>query len=265
MKGNILDINGKTKETIELPSCFSEKLRDDIISKIIEAKKKKQPYAPSPVAGNQHSASGILIHRRKVWKSQYGRGMSRIPRKIFSRRGSQFNWEGATVPNTRGGRRAHPPKILSMINTLKINKKELLLAIKSALGATANEKTITSKYGKLEGKKIEKLPFIVESKLVTLKAKDLISSVQKILGKDLFEVAVKKKKMRSGKGKGRGRKYKSNAGLLIVTGKDEKIKTSAFEAISTKTLGVTNLAKGGAGRLTIYTEKAIKEIGEKFK
>ena len=30
-------------------------------------------------------------------------------------------------------------------------------------------------------------------------------------------------------------------------------------------LNVTDLANGGVGRLTIYTEEAIKEIGEKIK
>ena len=32
-----------------------------------------------------------------------------------------------------------------------------------------------------------------------------------------------------------------------------------------KNLGVNDLAKGGLGRITIYTEEAIKELGEKLK
>ena len=121
----ILDIEGKEKKKIEIPNFFTQKIRKDIISKILEAKKRKQPYAPSPVAGKQHSASGLIIHRRHVWKSGYGKGISRVPRKVMSKKGSQFNWVGAEVSAMRGGRRAHPPKILSMINTNKINKKEL--------------------------------------------------------------------------------------------------------------------------------------------
>ena len=89
-------------------------------------------------------------------------------------------------------------------------------------------------------------------------------SLKKILGEKLFEVAIKKKKIRSGRGKLRGRKYKSNAGLLIVIGKNEKLKTNAFDVASTKTLSVIDLAKGGAGRLTIYTEEAIKDLNERF-
>ena len=142
MKTKILDINGKEKGTIEMPKCFSQEIRRDIISKVLETKKNKQPYGPSPVAGKQHSASGKIVHRRHVWKSGYGRGRSRVPRKVMSRRGSQFNWVGAEVSAMRGGRRAHPPKVLSMFNIKKINKKELKIAFISSISATANEKEV---------------------------------------------------------------------------------------------------------------------------
>ena len=59
---------------------------------------------------------------------------------------------------------------------------------------------------------------------VALKKKDSFESIKKILGKDLFSLALQKKSTRSGKGKLRGRKYKSNAGMLLVLGKDEKLK-----------------------------------------
>jgi large subunit ribosomal protein L4e len=265
MKANILSIDGKKIKEIDLPKCFSQEIRKDIIAKVLEVKKIKQPYSPSPVAGKQHSASGKIVHRRHVWKSGYGRGASRIPRKVMSRRGSQFNWVGAEISSVRGGRRAHPPKVLSMINTKKINKKELKIALKSAISATANEKEMIERYERLKNKRIEKLPLIVESKIVSLKTKKLISSLKEIIGKTLFELVLKKKSVRSGKGKLRGRKYKTNAGLLFVTGEKEKLKTNAFEIKNVKNLSVTDLAKGGPGRLTLYTEQAIKEIGEKLK
>ena len=265
MKTKILDISGKEKGMIDLPQAFSEVIREDLIAKVLESKKRQQPYAPSPVAGKQHSASGIAIHRRHVWKSGYGRGRSRIPRKIMSNRGSQFNLVGAEISAAVGGRRAHPPKVLSMISTQKINKKELKIALISALSATASEKKITERYEKLKEKKINNLPLVVESKITSLKIKPLLLSLKKILGKNLFELALKKKAIRSGKGKIRGRKYKSNAGLLLVIGKKEKLKANAFEIKDAENLGVVDLAKGGSGRLTIYTEEAIKELGERLK
>jgi large subunit ribosomal protein L4e len=265
MKSKILDINGKEKGTIELPSFFSEKVREDIVAKVLEVEKVKQPYSPSPVAGKQKSASGNIQHTRSVWKTMQGKGISRVPRKIMSRRGSQFNWVGAEIPNARGGRRAHPPKVESMINTKKINKKELRAALISALSATGNEKLVSLKYERLNDKKLSGLPLIIEQKILSLKAKELISSLKKILGEDLFEVSLQKKKIRSGIGKLRGRKYKKNAGLLLVVGEKENIKTNVIEVKKAKGLNVTDLANGGVGRLTMYTEQAIKELGEKIK
>ena len=264
MKTKLLDIHGKEKGSIELPKFFSEKVREDVIAKVLEARKTRQPYSPSPVGGKQHAASGKIQHTRHVWKSMQGRGISRVPRKIMSRRVTQFNWVGAEIPNAVGGRRAHPPKIISMINTNRINKKELLLAMKSALSATASEKMVEKKYERLKGKKIS-VPVIVESKIASLKTKEFIESLKNVLGRDLFEVAIKKRAIRAGKGKLRGRKYKKNAGALLVTGNEEKIKTNAIDVKNAKSLNVTDLANGGAGRVVIYTESAIKNLGERIK
>jgi len=86
--------------------------------------------------------------------------------------------------------------------------------------------------------------------------------LKKILGEDLFEIAQKSKNVRAGKGKMRGRKYKKSAGILIVIGENEKLKTKSFDVVNVKTLGVNDLAKGGLGRLVIYSEEAIKFLGE---
>src|SRR3972149_8940670 len=114
MRAQILDSDGKKTKEIELPKFFSERIREDLISKILEAKKKKQPYSPAPDAGKQHAARGKVQHRRHVWRSGYGKGISRIPRKIMSRRGEQFNWVGAEISGTRGGMRSHPPQVIGM-------------------------------------------------------------------------------------------------------------------------------------------------------
>ena len=266
MKTKLLSTNGEAGKQIEVPEFFSAIVRTDLIQKIAEAKKKKQPYAPSPVAGNQAAASGKLKHHRHVWKSQYGRGMSRVPRKQMSRKGSQFDWVGATVPNTRGGRRAHPPKIISMIGEEKINKKELRLAIISALSATASAKFVARRYASIEKKDVEKLtlPLVAESKATELKIKDFLKFLEKTLGENVFSVAIQKKAVRKGRGKLRGRKHKKSQGLLFVVGEKEKFRTGAFEVASAKTLGINELAKNEPGRLTIYTENAIKELSDKF-
>ena len=264
MKAHVLNVNGEKIRDIEVPKFFNETVREDIIAKAIEAKKRRQPYAPYVEAGKQHSASGVLLHARHVWKNQYGRGISRVPRKIMTRRGSQFNWVGAEVSGTRGGRRSHPPKILGMQKFKGINKKEEKIALMSALSATASSKEITRKYSRLNGMNIERLPFIVDDKITKLKMKELIVMLQKILGEKLFEVALQRKTIRAGRGKTRGRKYKTNEGLLIVVGSDELFKVSGIDVIRANEVGVADLADGRPGRLTIYTEKAIKELENKI-
>lgn len=263
-KIEVLSIDGKKAKEIESPEFFSHQVREDIISKVLEAKKIFHPHSPSPVAGKQHSASGKIRHRRRKWRTAYGKGISRIPRKIMTRRGSQFNWVGAEVSSTRGGRRAHPPKIIAMINTSKINKKEMRIAFLSALSATTKEEIVKKKYSSLNEEKLKGLPFVFESKITSLKIKSLLENLKKVLGEKIFDVGIKEKKVRAGKGKMRGRTYKKSAGLLFVVGNNEKIKTKLFDVRIAKDLRIEDLANGGAGRIVVYTEEAIKNLEEKF-
>jgi large subunit ribosomal protein L4e len=264
MKIKIFDTEGKKTREMELPSFFSQRIREDIVSKVLEASKTMHPYAPSLVAGKQHSASGIIRHARRKWRGAYGKGISRVPRKIMSNRGNQFNWVGAEIASTRGGRRAHPPKVITMINTKKINKREMNLALISAINATASEKAIVARYSRMDEKDMKDLPIVVESKITSLKTKDMVNMVKKILGEKISEIAIGSKKIRSGKGKRRGRRYKNSAGMLLVVGRGEKTKVTAFEVKNTQNLNVNDIAQGGLGRLTIYTETAIRELGEKL-
>jgi large subunit ribosomal protein L4e len=264
MKTKLYNINGTEKGSVDLPKEFSSPIREDIVAKVIEAKKKRQPYSPSPVAGKQHSAKGKIVHRRHVWRSGYGRGASRVPRKIFSQKGSKFNWEAAEVPFARGGMRAHPPKIEHFLKELKINKRELRIAFASALSATASERYVANKYASIE-KLNKKVPFIVSLNSDKLKIKELLSGMKSLLGEELYNVAIKKKSVRAGIGKMRGRKYKSSAGMLLVIGNEENVKTKMFDVVKANEVGVTDLANGGLGRLTVYTENAIRELENKFK
>ncbi len=256
MKAQILDINGKKTKEIET-NLFEEPVREDIICKVVESEKSKQAYSPKYRAGMDRSASGNVRHTRHSWKSDRGRGLSRVPRKIFWRRGTQFSWQGAIIPSVKGGRRAHPPK--ASVNLKKINKKELKKALLSALTYISSTNEIKKKYASLEDKEIKiKLPLIVEEKIFGLKTKDFLESLKKILG-DLYDIAIQKKAVRPGKGKMRGRKYKKNSGLLFVIGKNRKKKMQGIEIIKSDELIVSDLASNGA-RLTIFSEDAIKEL-----
>lgn len=257
MKTEILSTDGKKIKEIELPSWFSETIREDIVKKVFEAEKTMQPYGPSPMAGRRHSASGRIRHIRHKWRTAYGKGISRVPRKTMWRRGTQFYWIGAEVSGTRGGRRAHPPKPESMINDKKINAKEQKIALKSAIAGTASEKNLILRYDKISKDKMQKLPIVAEGKITELKTKELALSLKKILG-GLYEVALPEKKIRAGKGKMRNRKYKKSRGMLIITGKNEKMMANIAESKKINEIEVSDLYP--LGRLAVYTENAIKEI-----
>lgn len=260
MKIQILNTEGN-KVSEKETKIFSEPIREDIIRKVVEAEKIKHPNSPKYRAGMDISASGNLSKRRHVWKSDRGKGLARLPRKIFSRRGTQFNWEAAIVPSARGGRRAHPPS--GNVNLNKINKKELKKALFSSLSYVCSVDELKKKYDSLSNLKVDvKLPLVVENKIVELKNKEFLVMLKKILGES-YGVAVQKKTIRAGKGKLRGRKNKKNAGLLLIIGNSEKIKLKGVDFLKVNELTVSDLASNGA-RLCMFSEKAVEDL-EKIK
>jgi len=261
MKVKLIGKSGKEKRMIDLPKNFSIGIREDILSKVYEVQRLiySQVYGAKKGAGAQYSASGILKHRRHVWKTTYGKGISRIPRKIISRHGQSFNWIGATVSSTRGGRRPHAPRS-EKNNFKKINKKELLIAFNSGFAGTIDSKIIEKKYGS----KINS-GFVVDSSILKLSTKDFLSFLKNVFGDSINRV-LKRKKIRAGIGKMRGRKYKSNAGLLFVISSEENMKRKGVDVVKVSELMISDLSPNGEpGRITCYSENAIKEIGEKFK
>jgi large subunit ribosomal protein L4e len=262
MKIPILNLEGDKKSEIS-SEIFDGRIRKDILQKVTETEKMRSPYAPYFLAGKQASAAGKIRHGRRRWKTAAGKGISRVPRKIFWRRGTQFYWVAATISGVRKGRRAHPPKILGMINTKKINKKEKRLALLSALALSASNEEVKKKYKTLENKEIKiKLPIVVEDKITNLKTKDLLISLQKILG-DLYGLSIRSKEVRAGRGKMRGRKYKKTRGLLLVTGEKDNKRVNCIEAKSSNEIMISDLAGNGA-RIIIYTENAVKALEKRI-
>ena len=268
MKADVLTISGQKKGEVELPNYFEEPLRNDLIKRAFLAwrSEQRQPYGTFPRAGKESSSSGKISHQRRAWKGHYGKGISRIPRKIITRRGSSFSWIGAFVSGTRGGREAHPPKAEKNW-TKKINKKENKKALYAAIAATANIKILQNRYEKAANANI-KLPLVVEDKISEIKKTNEIRAIIEKLVSGLNEIAFSRKSMRAGRGKMRSRKYKVQKGLLfVVANKEMKSKAAenlGIEVVSVPELNISHVAPGGnPGRLTIYTENAIKELGKK--
>jgi ribosomal protein L4 len=252
MKANLFDKTGKQAGSVDLPKQFDVLIREDIAQKCYEAYKLQNRfwYSPHPEAGRRHSASGTISHRRHEWKGHYGKGISRVPRKAMWRRGTQFYWIATEVSGTRGGRSVHAPS--GMRRQIKLNKKELMIALNSAIASTASKSYISKRYETLSN---VVSPVIIES--IPNKTKELLSALKLIFG-DSIHSLVKSKSVRAGKVKNRGRRFKSNAGLLIVTGSDEKVSAKGFDVKPAKNLEITDLYP--LGRITLYTKSALKEM-----
>lgn len=258
MKLQVIDNNNNKVKEIELPSQFDEEVRPDLIKRAVITiqNNTRQKYGSKPDAGMRASAK--LSKRRKAYRTSYGFGISRTPRKIMLRRGRRLNWVGAVAPNTVGGRRAHAPKAEKEWST-KINTKERRKAIRSAMAATLIKETVLER-GHLVP---DSYPFIVDSKIESLSKAKEISEIFKKIGLEAELERVKEKRIRAGKGKSRGRKYAKKRGPLLVVSKESKVMDAAknipgIEIVEVKDLNTELLAPGAnPGRITLWSEAAI--------
>ena len=141
---NYFTETGEKQKQIVMPKQFDEEIRPDIIKRavLVIQSNNRQPYGPFEFAGDR--ASVEVSRRRRQYRGSYGKGISRVPRKVLWKRGTQFGWVGARAPHTVKGRRAHPPKPES-IWSQKINIKEKRKAIRSALAATLIPELVKSR------------------------------------------------------------------------------------------------------------------------
>ncbi|MGV8151006.1 MAG: 50S ribosomal protein L4 [Candidatus Woesearchaeota archaeon] len=266
MKIPVIDKEKKEVKKKEMPKQFSEPIREDLIYKAVVTVQanSRQPYGAYERAGMNVSAK--LSRRRKDWKGSYGHGMARTPRKSLSHRGTRFNWVGALAPNTRGGRRAHPPKAEREWGK-KLNIKERRKAICSALSATLMPEVVSARGHKLP----KDFPFILSNDVESInKTKDVMMLLKALGFKEDLDRTDDKVK-RAGKGKNRGRPYKIKKSVLFVVSKNCPLNKSAsnisgVDIVTPDHLNAELLAPGTKpGRLTLYTEGAVDTIAEMFK
>jgi len=172
------------------------------------------------------------------------------------------------VPQTTGGRKAHPPRTARIIHE-KINKKERKLAIRSAIAATTNQELVEARGHRIGN--VPQIPFVVDDELCGVKKTSETREIFKNLG--IMDDVVRAKdgrKIRAGRGKTRGRKYKTPKGPLLVVGEDKGISLGArnhpgVDVVVVDNLNAELLAPGThPGRLTVYTKSAIEKLGDLF-
>ncbi len=263
MKLKVFDTNKKETKSVTLPSQFVEPVRTDLVKRAVLALQanRRQKYGANSEAGKGYSS--FLSKRRHDYKSTYGIGQSRTPRKVLNRRGTRFYFVGAFAPQTVGGRRAHPAKA-EKDWTQKINVKERRKAICSALSATMDASLVAERGHKLP----ENYPFVLDSSFESLaKTKDVIKSLS-ALGFDEELERASQATIRAGVGKRRGRKTVTKKSFLFVVSKDCPLLKSAanisgVDVVPVQSLNAELLAPGThVGRLTLFTDGALDVMAE---
>jgi len=249
----IFNLKGKATGKVTLPPIFKTSIRPDVIKRAVVA---IQSHRFQPQGRN------IFAGRRTTAESRgTGFGTSRVPRLKGSQR-------AALAPSTVGGRAAHPPVVEKKIRK-EIPRKELKLALRSAIAATASKETVASRGHAVED--VPDFPLVVSDDIQRLKKTQEVMEafVHWGIWPDIYRVK-EKQKVRAGKGKGRGRKMKRAVGPLLIINENDGIVEATrnipgVDTVTVNNLNVELLAPGThPGRLTIWTSSAFEKLDTLF-
>lgn len=250
----VFDLQGKATGKISLPQVFSTPLRPDVIKRAVLAlqSSRRQPQGRDPMAGKKTTAESRGT----------GSATARVPRVKGG------SGRAAFAPSTVKGRQPHPPKAEKIIKKT-IPKKEAKLALTSAIAATAQKETVTSRGHKTEG--VPQFPLVVDNAFETLSKTQEVEEAFANLGmaQDLTRVR-ESRNIRAGKGKHRGRKMKQAVGPLVVVVDEKALSAAASNIPGVQVTSVVNLntemlAPGThAGRLTVWTNGAIEKLSTMY-
>ncbi len=251
----VYNIEGEKVEIVTLPDVFRLPVRKDLIRRVFlsEFTARLQPKGRDPMAGKRTSAESIGAHH----------GVSRVPRIKGSMR-------AALVNMTRGGRLAHPPRVEKRIHE-EVNKKEKRLGTMSALAATAVPELVRERghVFTAEATPVVVKPDVLASVKTTRDARSLLDKLGLLSD---VERARKGTRVRAGKGKRRGRRLKKPVSILFILSDPYSPlarSVSSLPGVTVTTPGLVNvldLAPGGVpGRLTVIDERALNELGTRFR
>lgn len=241
MKAPVYSLTGKKTKEIDLPVVFTKKYRPDLIKRAVVALESTtfQPHGVKPGAGMDTSAE--YIGRRRAYRATIGTGDAHLP---HTKPGGGGRGGVRKVPQSVGGRRAHPPKVEKKL-VKRINKKEKRLALQSCIAATANKDLVKQRGYSLEG--IKDIPIVVEDKFQKLeKTKEAVEVLEKL---GLKNELAKKKRI-----------------VIISEGENRPCRNiPGVQVAKANSLNTGILAPGThAGVLTVWTETAIKKVGEVY-
>uniref|UniRef100_A0A7C2VI45 Large ribosomal subunit protein uL4 n=1 Tax=Ignisphaera aggregans TaxID=334771 RepID=A0A7C2VI45_9CREN len=250
----LIDMDGNVVDKVELPLVFSLPVRIDLIRRAVHSAltARLQPKGRDPLAG-----------KRRVGESWgIGYSVARVPRLD--------NGRAVFAPMTRGGRRQFAPTPWKKIHE-DINRKEMRLAIASALAALADRNFVTKRSYVLPPT-IEGLPIVIVNAVENIgSTKELRSLLTEIGLWDNIEKAQEATRIRAGKGKMRGRRYIEPKSLLFIVSSTDVPLVRALrnlpgvDYVTPTSLNILKLAPGGLpGRLSIISHKALEMIGQLY-
>jgi large subunit ribosomal protein L4e len=254
ISAKVFDLKGKKVGKVRLPPIFKTPTRPDVIKRAVVAiqSHRFQPQGRDILAGKRTTAESRGV----------GLGISRVPR--LKGRGQR----AAFAPGTVGGRAPHPPVVEKKIEK-KIPRKEMRLALCSAVAATAAKEIVASRGHMVDD--VPDFPLVVADEIQGLKKTKEAEEAFIHIGvwPDIFRVK-ESRKVRAGKGKMRGRKMKQAVGPLLVISKNEGVAEAArnlpgVDIASVDNLNVELLAPGThPGRLTVWTNSAFEKVDKLF-
>ena len=268
----VYEIDVELGKKVSLPESFSSEIRTDLVKLAVASARanRRQAYGSNPHVGKRKPMSGMK-HSVEWWGK--GRGVSRIMRRTGQSRGAQN-------PHTKGGRRAHGPKVEKNWGR-KLNLKERRLARDSALSATTSVETVSAR-GHRFSEDIASLPIVLgnyaevrdgKTEEFSIESFNHGSATRKVLaifneiglGADLMR-ARDGRNIRAGKATMRGRVHKTPKSVLLVVKEKSGLAQAArnlpgVDVVAARDLCAEDLAPGGdVGRLTVFTKDAVEAL-----
>ncbi|MGB9965015.1 50S ribosomal protein L4 [Halobacterium sp. CBA1126] len=250
MQATVRDLNGDDAGTLDLPDVFSEPVRPDLVKRAVLAAQanRTQKHGSDEYAGLRTSAES----------HGSGRGMAHVPKT---------EGRGARVPQTVGGRKAHPPKA-EKDPSLDVNDKERKAAVRSAIAATTDADAVAERGHAFDDD--AELPLVVSDDFEDLvKTQAVVEFLEAVGVHADVERADEGRNVRAGQGTLRGRKYQEPKSLLVVTSSESGPSKAArnlagVDVATGREVNAEDLAPGTEpGRLTLWTESAVEEVADR--